>query len=55
MTFERGSYDYMAPEIFNNKDYDEAVDVYSMGISIHEILVRRYILYVDEVLFKQAV
>lgn len=33
-----GTYEYMAPEIFENKPYNEKVDIWSLGILIYELL-----------------
>ena len=33
-----GTYPYMAPEIFQNKDYDAKVDVWAVGVMLHEML-----------------
>jgi serine/threonine protein kinase len=36
-----GTYEYMAPEIFETESYDSAVDVWSLGILLYEILHRK--------------
>ncbi|XP_064553661.1 putative mitogen-activated protein kinase kinase kinase 7-like [Drosophila montana] len=41
MTSQRGTCLYMAPEVFNGKRYTEKCDVYSMGITIWEVLSRK--------------
>ena len=33
-----GTYEYMAPEIFENEEYDTSVDIWSLGILLYEIL-----------------
>ena len=33
-----GTYEYMAPEIFENKRYNEKVDIWSIGILLYELL-----------------
>jgi serine/threonine protein kinase len=33
-----GTYQYMAPEIFNREEYTSKVDVWSFGITIHQLL-----------------
>lgn len=32
-----GTYEYMAPEIYETADYDEKVDIWSIGILLYEI------------------
>ncbi len=32
-----GTYEYMAPEIFESEQYDKAVDIWSLGIMLYEI------------------
>lgn len=36
-----GTYEYMAPEIFETESYDSAVDIWSLGILLYEILHRK--------------
>lgn len=33
-----GTYEYMAPEIYRNRDYDDKVDIWSLGILLYELL-----------------
>lgn len=33
-----GTYEYMAPEIYNNRRYDYRVDIWSLGILLFELL-----------------
>lgn len=33
-----GTYPYMAPEIFQNKDYTSKIDVWAVGVMLHEML-----------------
>lgn len=33
-----GTYEYMAPEIYKNKSYDNKVDIWSLGILMYELL-----------------
>ena len=33
-----GTYEYMAPEIVENKGYDKRVDIWSLGILLYEML-----------------
>lgn len=33
-----GTYEYMAPEIYRNKNYDDKVDIWSLGILLYELL-----------------
>ena len=33
-----GTYNFMAPEIFNGKSYNKSVDVYSLGIVLYQLL-----------------
>jgi calcium-dependent protein kinase len=33
-----GTYPYMAPEFFNSKSYDGAIDVWALGCMFHEML-----------------
>ena len=33
-----GTYEYMAPEIYKNKNYDNKVDIWSLGILLFELL-----------------
>lgn len=33
-----GTYPYMAPEIFQNKEYNNKVDVWAVGVMLHEML-----------------
>jgi len=37
MTF-CGTYEYMAPEIFAHKRYDEKIDIWSLGILLYELI-----------------
>ncbi|TDG41633.1 hypothetical protein AWZ03_011959 [Drosophila navojoa] len=41
MTEARGTLIYMAPEVFKGKIYTDKCDVYSMGITIWEVLARQ--------------
>lgn len=36
-----GTYEYMAPEIFETESYDSSVDIWSLGILLYEILHRK--------------
>ena len=40
--FRQGTRLYMAPEMLKGKSYDMAVDIYSLSITIWEIIHRRY-------------
>lgn len=42
MTNNRGSAAYMSPEVFAAKKYNTKCDIYSFGISLWEILVRKF-------------
>uniref|UniRef100_A0AC35FR21 Mitogen-activated protein kinase kinase kinase n=1 Tax=Panagrolaimus sp. PS1159 TaxID=55785 RepID=A0AC35FR21_9BILA len=42
MTNNCGSAAYMAPEVFKQSKYDQKCDMYSFGISLWEIIARRY-------------
>uniref|UniRef100_A0AC34FVX9 Mitogen-activated protein kinase kinase kinase n=1 Tax=Panagrolaimus sp. ES5 TaxID=591445 RepID=A0AC34FVX9_9BILA len=42
MTNNCGSAAYMAPEVFKNVKYDQKCDMYSFGISLWEIVARKY-------------
>lgn len=33
-----GTYEYMAPEIYETENYNEKVDIWSLGIMIYELL-----------------
>lgn len=35
---KKGTYNYMAPEIYNNEEYDERVDIYSLGIVLYRLM-----------------
>lgn len=35
---QKGTPDYMAPEVANNSDYDSRVDIYSLGIVLYRLL-----------------
>ena len=35
---KKGTYDYMAPEVFKGEDYDATVDIYSLGIVLYTLL-----------------
>ena len=36
-----GTFEYMAPEILENKPYDEKVDIWSLGILLYELFHNR--------------
>ena len=36
-----GTYAYMAPEVYKNKEYDESVDIYSLGMVLYWLLNER--------------
>ena len=38
MSGRTGSFMYMAPEMYNNKEYTEKVDVFSFGVCMYELL-----------------
>ena len=33
-----GTYEYIAPELYNNKKYDKSVDIWSLGVLLYEML-----------------
>ena len=33
-----GTYPYMAPEIFQNKEYSNKVDIWAVGVMLHEMI-----------------
>lgn len=33
-----GTYEYMAPEIYETEDYNEKVDIWSLGILLYELM-----------------
>ncbi len=35
---KKGTYDYMAPEVFKGEEYDSTVDIYSLGIVLYTLL-----------------
>lgn len=35
---QKGTYSYMAPEIYHGKPYDKTVDIYSLGIVLYQLL-----------------
>ena len=35
---KKGTYSYMAPEVYNDKEYDSSVDIYSLGIVMYRLL-----------------
>ncbi|BCN29990.1 protein kinase domain-containing protein [Anaeromicropila herbilytica] len=37
----KGSYEYMAPEVYNGKNYDHRVDIYSLGLLLYTFLNNR--------------
>ena len=35
---KKGTYSYMAPEIYKGEKYDSSIDIYSLGIVLYELL-----------------
>lgn len=44
----KGSYNYMAPEVYYGKEYDERVDIYSLGIVLYSYLNQKRIPFLEE-------
>ena len=38
MTF-CGTYEYLSPEMINGKEYNEKIDIWSLGIIMYELLI----------------
>ena len=38
-----GTYHYMAPEIFKREEYNAKVDVWSLGITLHQLLFNEFV------------
>ena len=43
----RGTYDYMAPEMFRGQRYDASVDIYALGIVLYKLLNRNRAPFLD--------
>lgn len=43
----KGTYNYMAPEIYNNQPYDATVDTYSLGIVLYKLLNNNRLPFLD--------
>ena len=44
---QKGTYNYMAPEVANNQEYDARVDIYSLGIVLYFLLNRKRFPFLD--------
>ncbi len=45
-THQIGTYNYMAPEVFNNKPYNQTVDIYSLGMVLYWLMNERRLPFV---------
>lgn len=43
----KGTYNYMAPEVFNSRKYDSRADIYSLGLVIYKILNNNRLPFID--------
>lgn len=44
---QKGTYNYMAPEVANGTDYDARVDIYSLGIALYRLLNNNHFPFLD--------
>lgn len=44
----KGSYEYMAPEVYSGKKYDHRVDIYSLGVVLYTYLNQKRIPFIKE-------
>lgn len=44
----KGSYEYMAPEVYRGKEYDQRVDIYSLGVVLYTFLNKKRIPFLDQ-------
>lgn len=44
----KGSYEYMAPEVYAGKEYDQRVDIYSLGIVLYTFLNNKQIPFINQ-------
>lgn len=44
----KGSYEYMAPEVYDGKEYDQRVDIYSLGVVLYTFLNKKRIPFLHQ-------